>query len=201
MNSNFAVDPACPGMHHQSLYAALRDPVVRRLADEAVFAASKLFAAYGRLNEITRAVEMADDCGQSVAIVLRARIGDLLSRHDVMRQHKADLDRFAADQRERFRVDIARCTALLINAPRKIEALQMEVRTYDQARAKFAEKLSEAGLDAEAIQRAGVKPDESDLAEWARAIETAERDLQIAREFLAGAPLYHAELLSGLSNG
>ncbi|WP_322008189.1 hypothetical protein [Paraburkholderia tropica] len=84
----------------------------------------------------------ADASGKSVADVLRARLIDLRSQPGEMRQDRADLDRFAAAQRESFAPEIGLCTAVLVNGPQKIEAIRLKVRTYEQARAKFVERLA-----------------------------------------------------------
>ncbi|KVT56539.1 hypothetical protein [Burkholderia ubonensis] len=200
MNFNFAVDPACPETRRKAFFDALRDPLVRRLANEAAQIAAQLSTDFGQLAETRQAVLLAEATGASVADCLRTRIDDLRSQRTGMKRHIADIERYVTEQRECFRDELRRCSAMLLDGPRKVEDLRVKVRTYEQERAKMVERLREAGLDAEAIQRAGVRPDADDLAEWACEIEAAERDVRIAREFIASGPLFDLSLLNGMRN-
>jgi hypothetical protein len=175
---------------------------VRRLADVAAQTASQLSADFGRLTEIREAVLLAEATGTSVSNALRDRIADLNAQRGGMRQHVAAIDRFMAEQRKRFGSELSRCTAMLLDGPKKIDALRLKVRTYEQAREAMIARLREAGLDDGAIQRAGIKPDADDLSAWTREIEDIERDVRLAQSFIESGPLYAVALLSEMrTNG
>ncbi|PAJ83936.1 hypothetical protein DF156_21905 [Burkholderia ubonensis] len=174
---------------------------MRRLANEAAQIAAHLSTDFGQLAETRQAVLLAEATGASVADCLRARIDDLGSQRAGMKRNIADLDRFAAEQRERFSAEIRQCAAVLLDAPTRIDALRSKVRGYDQTREAMTERLRQAGLDDGAIQRAGIKPDAGDLSEWVREIEVAERDVRLAQEFVASAPLYDVALLTEMRHG
>lgn len=201
MNFNFAIDPECPEARRKAFFKPTRDPLARRLADEAASTAASLFAKYGRLAETRAAVLLAEATGMSVSDALRARIDDLRSQFAGMTQHVADIDRFVVKQRERFSAELRHCAAVLIDGPAKIETLRMQVHNYEQSREKMAARLREAGLADDAIQRAGIKPDADDLAAWLRDIDAIERDVQIAKAFIASGPAYDAAPLSEMRNG
>ncbi|KVC81358.1 hypothetical protein WI75_08380 [Burkholderia ubonensis] len=118
-----------------------------------------------------------------------------------MKRNVADLDHFAAEQRERFSAEIGQCTTVLLDGPKRIEALHSKVRGYDRARDAMTERLREAGLDDGVIRRAGIKPDAGDVSEWGREIEAVERDIRLAQKFVASAPLYDVALLAEMRHG
>lgn len=196
MSFIFAIDPECPATRRKAFFEALRDSSVRRLADEAAQTAAQLSADFGRLAETRQAVLLAEATGASVPDALRGRIDDLRSQRAGMLRHIADIDRFVAEQRERFHAELGRCAAMLLDGPQNVEALRTRVRGYDQAREAMAARLREAGLDDGEIQRLGVKPTPGDLAAWKREIEDIERDVNLAREFIASGPLFDVSLLS-----
>ncbi|PAJ90590.1 hypothetical protein [Burkholderia ubonensis] len=201
MRFMFPLDDDCPESLRKAFFEALRDSSVHRLADQAAQFAAQLSADFGRLAETRQAVLLAEASGKSVADCLRARIDDLGSQRAGMKRNIADLDRFAAEQRERFSAEIRQCAAVLLDAPTRIEALRSKVRGYDQTREAMTERLRQAGLDDGAIQRAGIKPDAGDISEWVREIEVAERDVRLAQEFVASAPLYDVALLAEMRHG
>ncbi|MEX3941603.1 hypothetical protein AB4Y44_19005 [Paraburkholderia sp. BR10937] len=194
----FPIDNDCPESLRKAFFDALKDSSVRRLADEAAQSAAQLSAKFGRLAEIRQAVLLAESTGASPADCLRDRIADLRAQDTGMRQHSADLDCYMKAQRERFRAEIGRCAAVLIDSPLKIEALRAKVHGYGDARAEMSARLREAGLDDDAIQRAGVKPDPSDLAEWTSQIADEEERVRRAQVFVASAPLFDTTLLRGI---
>ncbi|CAG9189496.1 conserved hypothetical protein [Paraburkholderia tropica] len=171
---------------------------MRNLADSAAREAAQLSANFGRLAEILQAVRLGEATGMSAAEVLRGRVADLNSQRVGMMKHIAELDLYVKAQHERFPAEISRCSALLISGPQKIESLRIKLKTYQRDRAAMVERLRAAGLDDEAIDRAGVTPGPSDRAEWIAQIEREERRLACAKEFIGSAPLFDLSLLQGI---
>ncbi|WP_059738094.1 hypothetical protein [Burkholderia ubonensis] len=201
MRFMFPLDDDCPESLRKAFFEALRDSSVRRLADQAAQFAAQLSADFGWLAETRQAILLAEASGTSVANYLRARIDDLRSQRAGMKRNVADLDHFAAEQRERFSAEIGQCTTVLLDGPKRIEALHSKVRGYDRARDAMTERLREAGLDDGVIRRAGIKPDAGDVSEWGREIEAVERDIRLAQKFVASAPLYDVALLAEMRHG
>jgi hypothetical protein len=201
MSFNFAIDPECPEGRRKAFFNALHESSVRRLADEAVQTAATLFDKHGRLTEIRAAVLLAEASGMSVADAIPARIDDFQSQRAGMKRYVADFNHFIAEQRERFSVELSRCTAVLIDGPAKIETLRTKVRNYEQSREAMTARLREAGLDDDAIRRAGIKPDAADLSAWLSEVEAVERDVRVSKAFIASGPVYDASLLSEMRNG
>jgi hypothetical protein len=196
MSFIFAIDPECPESRRKAFFEALRDSSVRRLADQAAQTAAQLSADFGRLAETREAVLLAEATGASVTDALRGRIEYLRLQRAGMQRHVADIDRFVAEQGERFHAELCGCAAMLLDGPQKIEALRAKVRGYAHAREEMTARLREAGLDDGEMQRVGVKPTPGDLAAWNREIEDIERDIRLAREFIASGPLFDVSLLS-----
>ncbi|KVS36810.1 hypothetical protein [Burkholderia ubonensis] len=201
MRFMFPLDDDCPESLRKAFFEALRDSSVHRLADQAAQFAAQLSADFGRLAETRQAVLLADASGKSVTDCLRARIDDLRSQRAGMKRNVADLDHFAAEQRERFSAELGQCAAVLLDGPKRIEALHSKVRGYDQARDAMTERLREAGLDDGEIQRVGVKPTPDDLAAWKAEIEDIEHDIHLAQQFIASAPLFDVALLAEMRHG
>ncbi|KVR05338.1 hypothetical protein WK09_28145 [Burkholderia ubonensis] len=197
----FPLDDECPEGLRSAFFKSLRDPLVRRLADEVPLTAAQLSTDFGRLAETRQAVLAAEATGTSVVDILRARIDDLRSQRAGMKQSTADVDRFVAEQRARFRAENGRCAAMLLDGPQKIEALRAKVRGYSPARDAMAARLREAGLDDGEIQRVGVKPTPDDLAAWKAEIEDIEHDIHLAQQFIASAPLFDVALLAEMRHG
>lgn len=200
MSFIFAIESECPEIRSGAFFEALHDSSVRRLADEAAQTAARLSADFGRIAEIRHAVLLAESSGASVADTVRARIGELRLQREGMQRHIDGLDRFTAEQRERFRTELSRCAATLLDGPTRIEVLRAKIRGYSRSRDEMATRLREAGLGDIEIQRAGLKPTPDHLAAWNAEIEGVELAVRLAREFIASGPLYDVSLLSGMRN-
>lgn len=191
------IAPDCSPQFQQTYLASLCSAELTPLTVKILSSDRELCELVGRNRVLLEAVADSLAGGGTVAEMLKVRLDSAKAQVELALKERVALAALIKGRRDEVAPLLAECAHVELYEPLEITKLENKVRNYDKLRTEYREKLSAAGLDDAAIERAGLRPNLKDLKEWQSVIAEKRRRVNRAKAFSSSGPVFDESLLNG----